>query len=207
MKFLKILGLAVVAAAAITAFLGVGSASATVLCKATTTPCGANVYSGTLNTSLAASTSAVFKDTSGNTLNSCTGSALKSEIKESGGASKPVVVGTTELTFSGCSATTTVINPTATLEINHVAGTDNGAVEGKGELSVKIKVGSNDCVFAIGSSLREFGTFTGGNPAAIDVHTVLPYVSGGFFCPNDVTWEGKYNVTTPAGTTIHVRAE
>lgn len=208
MNYLKTLGLSAVAAVAIAGFLGAGSASATVLCKTTATPCGAgNIYGGALSTSLAASTSAVFKETGGTTFNSCTGSEIKTATSDSGGASKPVVVKIEALTFSGCSATTTVLNPTATLEVKHSAGTDNGTIEGKGELSVKIKTAFIECVYAVGASLREFGTFTGGKPAAIDIHTVLAFVSGNFTCPNDVTWEGKYTVTSPASTTLHVQAE
>ncbi|MGN6277070.1 MAG: hypothetical protein ACTHNP_14240 [Solirubrobacterales bacterium] len=45
MKSLKVLGLAVVAATALLA-VGAGSASATVLCKITSTPCGAANHYG-----------------------------------------------------------------------------------------------------------------------------------------------------------------
>jgi hypothetical protein len=47
MKYLKMLGLAVVAAAALSAFMGAGSASATVLCTTNSTPCGTSHTEGT----------------------------------------------------------------------------------------------------------------------------------------------------------------
>ncbi|HEY6731013.1 MAG TPA: hypothetical protein VI039_08305 [Solirubrobacterales bacterium] len=206
MKHLKSLGLAVIAALAIAAFLGAGSASATVLCKVTATPCGAgNIYSGALKTS---TTSAVFKNSEGTAVSTCTGSELGGEIKEAGGASKPVVTNTNHLVFTGCSTKTFVIRNAATLNINHIAGTDNGAIEGKGELTVTIKIEGTECNFVLGATMIEFGTFKGGKPAAIELSAILSkYSFFEFFCPSQVTWEGKYSVTEPASTTLHSQAE
>lgn len=209
MKYLKTLGLAAAAAVAITAFLGAGSASATVLCKVTTTPCGAgNIYSGALTTSLAANTKTTFKV--GETIISeCTGSELGGKVENAGGASKPVVFGTSLLLFTGCSKTTWVIRNTATLNVNHISGTDNGAIEGKGELTVTIKVGGEtECNFVLSSSFVNFGNFTGGKQAAIALETTLKKWSiWEFSCPGEVTWEGSYTVSSPASTTLHSQAE
>ncbi|HEX5989637.1 MAG TPA: hypothetical protein VFY75_05440 [Solirubrobacterales bacterium] len=206
MKHLKSLGLAVIAALTITAFLGAGSASGAVLCKVTATPCGAgNIYSGALKTS---TTSAVFKDSEGTAVSTCTGSELGGKIEQAGGAGKPVVVGTNYLAFTGCSAKTWVIKNTATLNVNHIAGTDNGAIEGKGELTVTITIGGTECNFFLGGTMIEFGTFKGGKPAVIEVGTTITkYSIFEFFCPGSLTWEGNYSVTEPASTTLHSQAE
>jgi hypothetical protein len=171
----------------------------------TATPCGAgNIYSGGLK---ASTTSAVFTDGEGKTFSKCTGSTLGGKIEQAGGAGKPVVVGTNYLDFTGCSTKTWVIKNSATLNIEHKAGTDNGTIKGKGALTVTLNIGLNECAFELGPFLLEFGTFTGGAPAATDVDAELAYISGGALCPEDVIWEGTYSVTEPSNSTLHVQAE
>lgn len=206
MRYLKSLGLAAIVAAAFTALLGAGSASGAVLCKVTATPCGAgNIYSGALKTS---TTSAVFRNSEGTAVSTCMGSELGGKIEQAGGAAKPVVVGTNYLVFTGCSTKTFVIRNTATLNINQIAGSDNGAIEGKGELTVTIKIEGSECNYVLGNTMIEFGTFKGGKPAVIDLSTTLAkYSIFEIFCPGEVSWEGKYSVTEPASTTLHSQAE
>jgi len=212
MKHLKSLGLAVVAAMALTAFIGAGSASATVLCELTMTPCGSgNIYGAEPSefaVSLPENTNTYFKEKS-TVLDECTGSTLGGNVKDIGGASKPVVITISSLEFSGCSQTTWVIKSGATLNVNHIAGTDNGGIEGKGELTVKIKVGGKtECNFTLGPSMLSFGTFTGGKSALVDLKTTLWKVSRlEFLCPGEVTWEGQYTVSNPVNMTLHAQAQ
>ena len=103
------LGLAAVAAMALTAFLGASSASATVLCKKTPTsgvcPAGETYPSGTkLSASLDSGSSASLTDTSGEILqDTCTVSTVGGEITSAGGSGKVVSGPVSSLTFSSCS--------------------------------------------------------------------------------------------------------
>jgi hypothetical protein len=74
MKRLKALGLAAVAAMALTAFLGAGSASATVLCTTTTTPCDSHIDQ--IEFSAKSATSGKEYSTGGTEEATCTGSSF-----------------------------------------------------------------------------------------------------------------------------------
>jgi hypothetical protein len=191
MKYVKMLGLAAVAAMALMAFLGASSASATVLCKTNTDPCGAGwIYSGPLVTSLQNGTS-VLKSTGGSLEDTCTTSEVTGSVSESE-ASGTV----TGLTFTGCSKPTSVVNQdgTLTLEGNTLKATGF-------EVTVEAVSGVS-CVYSANTGTT-LGTFTGGNPATTTINAVVNKKSGSFLCPSDSKWEGTYVVTTPASTTLH----
>jgi hypothetical protein len=98
-KYLKMLGLAAIAAAALAAFAGSGTASATVLCS-TANPCpaGQNWPASTVfDFSLEPETSLVWKDGEGNVLETCKGVTLRAKITNVGGASSTVTAENTTL--------------------------------------------------------------------------------------------------------------
>jgi hypothetical protein len=200
MKYVKMLGLAAVAAMALMAFLGASSASATVLCKtAETSGCAASGWdysAGTLiKTSLEAETTATLKTTGGAIEDTCTGSTVEGNSANTGGANETVhgEVETAKLTFTGCSQTTTVLEG-GELEIHHIANTDNGTLTAK-RFRVRINLGVN-CTYGAGNG-TDLGTLTGGSMATMDINAVVNLQEGGFLCPSTALWQASYTVTSP----------
>lgn len=200
MKYVKILGLAVVAVMGLMAFLGAGSVSATVLCNTTTTPCS-SVYSGAFIASLDKGSTATLESTSGSIEDTCTASTVEGSITEKGDATHTVVGAGEHLFFGSCTQTFKVLEETGTLELHNISGTDNGTLTAK-KFRVTIVISGVSCVFGAGEG-TDLGTLTGGNPATMDVHAVVPKVEGGFLCPSDSIWNAQYKVTSP-NSTLHV---
>jgi hypothetical protein len=196
MKYLKALGLAAVAAMALTALIGVGSASATVLCKTALSEGCAGVWdypAGTeIDLSLEGSTST--RGTNGELLDTCTEGTIKGATTNTGGPSETVTSKSSELWSRNCTTTTVSLAP-GSLEIHWKEGT-NGTLTVKGTEVTKM-IGSVSCVYGPAAGGVDLGTLTGGSPATVDVEAVLPKLSGGFLCPADVVWNGAYLVTTP----------
>jgi hypothetical protein len=211
MKYLKMLGLAAVAAMALMAFLGASSASATVLCTATETPCtGTHLITPTNDKWLHAvleklnpeepSAAAYLLSTSGagsttaEPLVKCTESTVTAESEETGDATHTAKGLVTSLTFGGCEGTTVDVLAAGTLEVHHIANTDNGTVTSKNaEVTVNIGV---SCTYGSGAG-TDIGTLTGGPMATMDISAVVNKVAGSFLCPSTAIWEAKYTVTEP----------
>jgi len=200
MKYLKILGLAAVAAMALTAFLGAGSASAQTLYKYTTPSANDAIANETeLISTLETGTSALLQDTLGGVNDTCTGSEVKGKIAtntttDAGGA-------ISALTFTGCSHTTTVLAK-GELEIKNIAGTTNGTVVSKGaRVTVKSTIFGLSCVANTGAGTT-IGTLTGAKSstalATMDINGVITLENG---C-GDSTWTGSYEVTNLPGLTV-----
>jgi len=200
MKYLKMLGLAAVAAMALTAFLGAGSASAQTLWTYTTPSANTGIATGTeLVSTLETGTSALLQDTLGGVNDTCTGSEVKGAIStntttDAGGA-------ISALTFTGCSHTTTVLAK-GELELKNIAGTTNGTVISKGaRVTVKSTIFGVSCVANTGTGTT-IGTLTGAKShtanATMDINGVITLENG---C-GDSTWTGSYLVTSPAGLTV-----
>jgi hypothetical protein len=210
MKYLKILGLAAVAAMALMAVAGAGTASATELCTVNTSPCpAASKYnSGTVIE--ASSTNATLTSSLGNVV--CTGSSIKGTTTSSGG-SKLSVEGTMEsLSFSGCTLTTpfstTKHNCTVTGINLHYKGVaakttqPNGTLTvtsgGSGDPGAKVDCGANvlRCQFTSPSIVLDV---TGGSPATVlaKEESLNRTVYEGGLCPSTSTWDATYTVTKP----------
>ena len=200
MKYLKMLGFAVVAAMALTAFLGAGSASAQTLYKYTTPSASDSIAVGTeLVFSLGAGTSALLKDTSGGVNDTCTGSEMKGKVgtnttTDAGGA-------ISTLTFTGCSHTTDVL-ANGELEIKNIAGTTNGTVVSKGaRVTFKSTIFGISCVANTGAGTT-IGTLTGAKSATAQATMDINGLIVLEICGGDVTWTGSYEVTSPLGLTV-----
>ena len=186
MKHVKMLGLAAVAAMALTAFLGASSASATVLCKTATNPCGAAwIKTGSLSASLASGATSVLKTTNGAIVDTCSESTIGGTIERQG-AGQSVAGTVSQLTFTTCTNTTSVLSQDGILEI------EGTTVKAKG-FEVTVNAGVS-CVISAGEGTI-LGTFTGGNPAIIHVNAVVNKTSGSFLCPFDYQWEATYQIT------------
>lgn len=213
MKYLKMLGLAAVAAMALMAF-GAGTASATKLCTTTDTPdCSAGWAYGvgtTIHATLKSGTTAkLWNDPKGESpLVTCTGSTVKGSISNAGGTgstvSGPLDTTTnaeekhTGLTWSGCSTTVDTITTEGSigeLEIHWIEGTHNGTVTSKGT-DVTVNIFGVTCTYGSGAGL-DLGTLTGGTEPILSINTTVNKVAGGFLCPGHAIWEAEYVVTEP----------
>jgi hypothetical protein len=211
MKYLKMLGLAAVAAMGLMAFLGAGTASATLLCETNvTTGCTSawDVASGS-TLLFTAEGSTTLTDAFGNLVDTCTGSTVEGKSSTGGGSTTETVSGgITKLEFTGCTKTTTVVEthpgtsePFGKLEVHSVAGTKNGTVTSTGSTVIIHNTIFGTCQFQTNST--DLGTLTGKDNTASGKPTLdigadttgrIPSENCGF---NGI-WEGSYEYT---GTT------
>jgi hypothetical protein len=210
MKHLKILALAAVAAGALMAFIGAGTASASELCSTTTAagtacPAGQKITTPLLFT-LSSGTSALLKETTiegGATLDTCEISSIGEEITNSGSSTTTVTGTITKLTWGGCSfPTTTTLR--GKLEIYKIAGTSNGTVTSDTETKVTINtIFFGSCVYTVPAG-ESFGELTEGNPAVLHANAVIHKVAPSPLpCPTTGTWTATYTMAEPK-TTVSV---
>lgn len=205
MKYLKVFGLAAVAAMALTALLGTGSASATVLCKTSPIPCPAG-WDFDAGTEIHASTpdgiSSSIATTSETLLETCADATFKGKTTNTGSATETVKGTVDAMTFTECTKTIDVIK-NGSFEIHYIPKPD-GKPNTRGELTLKnTSVTANtvvgSCVYGTGSetSVGEMTSEEEGTEAEIHVKAVLSKESGSFLCPTDVVWTSNYKITAP----------
>lgn len=196
MKYLKILGLAAIAAAALMAFAG--SASATTL----TSPANTQ-YSGSISS--VNEKTVILHPPFGDI--ECKKSTVEGSITNAGGAESTVSGNIKEegsvhgLTFSECNATVTVIK-SGSLEVHtqEANNNHNGTVTSTGT-EVTVELLGTHCIFA--TSGTDIGTLTGssntGSNATFDISATIPRTEGrsGAFCGTSAQWTGSYKVTSP----------
>ena len=198
MKHVKMLGLAVVAAMALMALVGAGTASATALYSGATKLGAGTEIQATL------SGTATLTTTEGTVLVTCTGGEVKGKTTNSGGAAE-TVKGTVEkagLTWAGCTEPVVTLAG-GSLEIHHITGTVNGTLTGSGfEVTVDTTI-FGSCIFTLTAGTH-LGTLTGTGigDATMHINAVVSRKSG--LCPATEKWVGTYKVTKP--TPLHVTA-
>ncbi|HEX6781142.1 MAG TPA: hypothetical protein VF125_03830 [Solirubrobacterales bacterium] len=187
MKYVKILGLAAVAAMAMMAFAG--SASATTLEVGGV----AQNKSVTIEASIAAGGSAILKDTNNATVDTCTGSVVKGSTSSPFSAEK-VTGAVSSLTFTGCSHKTTVLKP-GKLYITWEGGTNGDVFSEEAEVTVESTIFGASCIAKTGTGTT-IGTLDGvaSGHATMTINGVIPMGLCG-----DAIWSGNYTVTSPAG--------
>lgn len=199
MKYLKMFGLAAVA---LTALAGAGTASATVLCKnnLNTEKCSEPYAVGTVGTaSLASGSSAIIEEVGpeGETLDTCKGSTATETLQNAGSATTTVAgkVEATGITWSNCTFATKTVSGGET-ELHWISGTDNGAITAKGfEVTINtILFGT--CVYGLGNTMKEWGTIVGGSPGSFTANAVVTKISG-TMCPTQARVTAKYTNTEP----------
>jgi hypothetical protein len=192
-------GLAVAAAlAALMIAVGAGSASATVVCKTSTSPCSSPYLKGTLfKGTLTPGTTAVFK--AGFATIECTQGQGSIETTSNGSATETVKGLTKTLSFGGCNATLNVLK-TGAGEIHWTSKT-NGTFTAEG-MEVTASTLGVDCIYGgnIGSGI----TLNGGTKPTITINAKVPLISGGFLCSNPGTMTASLTVTEP--TPLYVLA-
>lgn len=188
MRITRILG-----SAALTIFvvaLCCGNASATVLCKTNTTPCGSQVSVGT---TVEMSLSGVSLMKAGAT-DECKSSEWSWKVEKAGSSTSTVSGKVEPLKFSSCNCETKVLKSGET-EVHSVSGTMNGTQTSK-SAEITANCAGIDCVYGTGTG-TSLGTLTGGEPAKLDVSATLAKISGSFACPSTASWTATYEVKTP----------
>jgi hypothetical protein len=198
MKHLKILGLAVVAAAALMAFVGASSASATVLCKegkGEVCPEGQTYPAGTkIEAKLVAGTKAKLV-TAFKTIE-CEESAVSGET--SAEEAEPLTGPEGTLSFSKCNCETVNVLKAGTLSTTWIAGTNNGTLSSTGsETTVQCAslFGTVHCIYV--TEKTDVGTLAGGNPAKLTAKATIPRLTTDSLCAEKSEWSAEYEVTSP----------
>lgn len=175
------------------AFLGAGSASATVLCNESATTGCKSYGKGAILDGYLSETSATL--TAGETLlDTCTSATFEGKTSTAGSSTETVRESIEELTWGSCTKTTDTITK-GELEIHWISGTDNGTVTGK-NISFTVNTVFGTCTYGTGES-RDLGTLKGGNPATVEISATLVKTAGGFACPTEPKWVATYTVASP----------
>lgn len=207
MRYVKMLGLAVVAAAALAVFFGASSASASTICSKNNTPCkttaeGMHETGTEIIASVKAGTKAILK--AGIFTVECGEGTAEIVTTNTGEKGVNLTGNLSELTFGACGkAVVTVESPltakktTAAGELSHTAGTMNGGLTVKEGVKVKIEMFGETCFY--GGPVTEKLTVIGGEPATMKAEKAkIERLKGsGPFCANPATWEAEYSVTSP----------
>jgi hypothetical protein len=192
MKYVKVLGLLAVAAAAMMAFAA--TASATTL----TSPTG-TVYTGAIHAT--SEGHAILQNPIAKI--ECA-STVEGSIEQHG-AGKTVKGNISNLSFTGCTNDWHVTVVTAgSLELHYKAAGE-GTVTSSGATVEATRFGVN-CRYKTENT--DVGTFTDSHKTAhepgkdttatMDIHGLIPFHSGSFLCGSGATtWEGSYIVNTP----------
>jgi hypothetical protein len=210
MKYIKMLGLAAIAAAALTAILGAGTASATTLCEnSTTTGCAKHVNSNT-TIKFTAEDSIKLLGPFSIIIDTCTASTVEGPTTSTGNDTGGAVTGTiTTLTFGNCTRPTTVSSTGTfetpggakdvsygTMSISNIAGSDNGTVTSSGATVTVHEVPNiigNPPTCAYTTNNTDLGTLTGSTTApTFDISATISTETSG--CPSG-TWSGHYSYT------------
>jgi hypothetical protein len=202
MKYLKFIGLAAIAAIALMAFAGAGTASATEICTMNTFPCPAGSQISTLELSKDPNTSPVFETTEGSIQGTCTGITASGAVTQ-GDATHTAVVPQVTLGFTGCTNTTVVNNAAACeYEFHGISGSVNATVTTRG-CTFSVNLGVN-CYYGGGGGIT-LGTLVGGTTKTLTVNTVIEKIDGSsFLCPQTTRWTASYMVTNHSAVYFHV---
>ena len=202
MKYLKILGLAAIAAMALMA-VAVGSASATTLEVGGVTKNEAVTITG----SLKAGTSAILKDTFGFSSNKCAESHVHGSTTSSTTAGNtthnsytgeeltgPLTEKEEGLRFRSCEREPVTVHNSGILHIKWISGTNGSVTSSAAEVTTGSPFGTLNCKTGTGTPI---GTLTGvaktTEHATMDINATLN-------CSGvSSKWEATYTVTTPTG--------
>jgi len=213
MKYVKMLGLAAVAAAALMAFVGASSASATVLCETpgtgsptgTTCPEAWGVGAGDAIHAVSEG-NLVLTTGSEFTQITCKKGTVTGTVVTEGSATETVKADSAkagDLTWEECStpngACTVSTVAAGTLEIHWIEGTHNGTVTGNNTIvtsECNSIFGKIHCIYKAAN--EDLGTLTGGETATADFEsTPINIEPTSNLCPKEPKWDAKYVVTQP----------
>jgi hypothetical protein len=184
MKYVKMLGLLAVAAAALMAFAG--TAAATYV----TSPPG-TIYTGTIK---AHSEGYATLHNAVGTI-SCNSTVEGAVARHTGSGATTAGGNISSLTFTGC--TNGEVHPTihgGELEIHKLANGNGTLTSKKAEVSVTM-FGFN-CIYGTENGV-DIGEVTAGEHGTLHIKASIPRVGGSFFCGSSGNWTGSYKITTP----------
>jgi len=192
MNYLKMLGMAAVAAMALMAVVGAGTASATTLEVGTVAQNASVVIEATVKSG----TSSILKDEAGTTTDTCTTSVVKGKTENIFTGAATVGGKLSSLTFSNCTHTTTVIAP-GSLTVAWTSGTNGTVKSSAAEVTVVSTFFGASAICKTGGG-TEIGTLTG--IANTKEHATID-INGTINCGilGNATWTGTYTVTNPTG--------
>ncbi|HEX5526109.1 MAG TPA: hypothetical protein VFX44_02790 [Solirubrobacterales bacterium] len=203
MKRLKILVLAAIAAGALMAFAGAGTASATEL------TCSAGVMCAAPTTIHATSEGHVTLDS---TVGNISCESTLGGTANTGSASETVSEGGTVSFFNCTEGAVVNVLTQGSLEIHteytkeqdghetqKAASTGNGTLTSTG-LEVTVQFRGFHCIFKTNNT--DIGTLTGsvnrgGSTATIDINARIPVIGTSIFCGSSAPLTGSYEITTP----------
>jgi hypothetical protein len=201
MKRMNLLSLAFVAAVALTASMGAGSAAATELCSNATTPCSGTKY-GTETALISPNTTNTVIQTSLTTV-TCTISEVNALTTSAGGSTTTAVTAVgTSLTFSGC--TRTGGEPCSVSGIMGNASITGGSASGTSKFNYNVTSTTSihticgffiNCGFSTSSATLS-GQNGFGYPTIKAEGLVLKREGG--FCPETASWTGAYQISSPS---------
>ena len=196
MKHLKMIGLALVAAAAFMAFAGSASAAPTL-----TSPNG-TVYKGTLTATATASSSLLLKATFANV--TCTTSTVSGTISTNN--ETHAAGGISTLSFDNCGTNDVTSLKNADNTFGSLTINPKGEVFGSNSRVTILNTSTGaHCIYGTTTNTK-LGTFTPSSAlrettAAMTISASLPYnaesKSSQFVCGSTGSWSGTYTVTTP----------
>jgi hypothetical protein len=184
MKYLKMLGLALIAAMTFSAIIGTAVASAAALYSgATKQGVGTKIESTGTNAVLKAGFATI----------ECGHLEMDGKVENAGGAGVPVEGAYNNLSFTECNATFHVIKKGRFVK-HHIAGTDDATLTWISP-EFTVKLGGTSCTYGGGSI--DIGILTGGSPAKTVTSGSMTRVAGGFLCANPASFTASDTVTTP----------
>jgi len=202
MKYVKMMCLAA-AAVALVALLGVGAASATVLCKVEPTTGG--VTTGTVcpagqaypaGTEIHLKLTTAAKMTVGFFTYECLESTIKGETGNEGSATETVNVPLSAMTYGKCNCSTVALKR-GSLEIHWIPDTYNGTVTVSGQevtYTCNTIFGTMHCL--ITPTVHDIGVIKGSTePTQVTENRSLDPTSA--LCNEKPEWDGLYEVASP----------
>jgi hypothetical protein len=194
MKYLKMLALATVAAAALMAFVGAGIASATTL----TSPPGTDLKAGTKITAVSETERPTL--TGGFKNIGCNESTIGGEITNAGGAASTVSGPVQTLTFTGNCTCEVVVIEKGSLEIHVIGAGPNGTLTSTGArvtVNCSTIFGPVHCIYK--TNATDLGTLTGTgvSTATMDITAEIPRENTSGLCAEEAILHAKYLVTSP----------
>lgn len=199
MKHLKLLGLVVVASAALMAFVGASGASAGILCKNYSEPCNSILKKGeTLSTQLRAGSKARINITFA--VVECSKSAIAGKVAKEGGKGNAPEITVETVSFTECNCEVSVLKG-GTYYVSTIPETGNGTAIGTGqEFITKCNTifGKLKCTWVTNNT--PLGEVEGGSPADIDVFNADPQLNKALsseLCEEEAFWYGEYEITNP----------
>lgn len=195
MKYVKQLSLLIFGAIVLGALAGVTTATATVLCKnnLNTEKCSERYPVGTeFKTTLVepAVMTAGFKNVE------CRKATGEGKL-ESEGSSTTTPWGKGTGTYSECNCEVKVLS-TGTLEVHHIAGTDNGTVTFNGStvtVSCNTIFGAVHCLYV--TEHTDTGTLESGSPAIANFNAAIPQEVTSGLCSETAVLHARFEISTP----------